>query len=158
MRLTLAILAFIVSVPLSLLLGRWSDRHQRPLAPLVGCATIAAIPAAFASWITDLSLVPKMPLSPARSSNPNLPRSHRSRTPVSRFLRTAQFPDTGTSANGLQKMCKMLTRVQMAHKKWAKCSRQAWYWLALFLYSILYREIVWFTTTSSRQSSETCRP
>ena len=36
-------LVLIVSVPLSLWLGRWSDRHRRPLAPLVLCAGVTAV-------------------------------------------------------------------------------------------------------------------
>lgn len=36
-------LVLIVSVPLSLLLGRWSDVRARPIAPLVLCAALAAV-------------------------------------------------------------------------------------------------------------------
>ncbi|MEQ7874458.1 MFS transporter [Sphingomonas sp. ASV193] len=30
------------SVPVALVVGRWSDRHHRPIAPLIGCALVAA--------------------------------------------------------------------------------------------------------------------
>lgn len=45
----------VVAVPLSLLLGRWSDRHSRPMAPLVGAALVSAtglIAMAFSTGIT----------------------------------------------------------------------------------------------------------
>lgn len=32
----------VAAVPLSLLLGRWSDRHGRPILPLAGCAILCA--------------------------------------------------------------------------------------------------------------------
>ncbi|MEQ5788548.1 MFS transporter [Erythrobacter sp. NFXS35] len=32
----------VCAVPLSLLLGRWSDRHGRPILPLAGCAALCA--------------------------------------------------------------------------------------------------------------------
>lgn len=32
----------VCAVPLSLLLGRWSDRHGRPIMPLAGCAVLCA--------------------------------------------------------------------------------------------------------------------
>lgn len=32
-----------ISVPVSLVFGRWSDRHGRPMAPLVGTAAVAAL-------------------------------------------------------------------------------------------------------------------
>ncbi|MFN3863460.1 MAG: MFS transporter [Erythrobacter sp.] len=35
-------LVLVGAVPLSLLLGRWSDRHGRPIVPLVGCALLCA--------------------------------------------------------------------------------------------------------------------
>ena len=35
-------LVLISAVPVSLLLGRWSDRHRRPVAPLVGAALLCA--------------------------------------------------------------------------------------------------------------------
>ena len=33
----------VVSVPLSLVIGRWSDRQSRPIAPLVICAALASV-------------------------------------------------------------------------------------------------------------------
>ncbi|MFL0355663.1 MFS transporter [Erythrobacter sp. GH1-10] len=33
----------VVSIPLSLLIGRWSDRHARPILPLAACAAMAGI-------------------------------------------------------------------------------------------------------------------
>ncbi len=35
-------LVLVGAVPLSLLLGRWSDRHGRPILPLAGCALLCA--------------------------------------------------------------------------------------------------------------------
>ncbi|GAB4477364.1 MAG: hypothetical protein OHK0018_08210 [Erythrobacter tepidarius] len=35
-------LVLVGAVPLSLVLGRWSDRHQRPLLPLAACALLCA--------------------------------------------------------------------------------------------------------------------
>lgn len=35
-------LVLVGAVPLSLLLGRWSDRHGRPILPLAGCAVLCA--------------------------------------------------------------------------------------------------------------------
>lgn len=35
-------LVLVCAVPLSLLLGRWSDRHGRPILPLAGCALFCA--------------------------------------------------------------------------------------------------------------------
>ncbi|MBI1403108.1 MAG: MFS transporter [Porphyrobacter sp.] len=35
-------LVLVCAVPLSLLLGRWSDRHRRPILPLAGCALLCA--------------------------------------------------------------------------------------------------------------------
>jgi MFS family permease len=36
-------LAMLGSVPLALFLGRWSDRRNRPILPLVGCALVSAL-------------------------------------------------------------------------------------------------------------------
>ncbi|WP_309557515.1 MFS transporter [Erythrobacter fulvus] len=36
-------LVLVCAVPLSLLLGRWSDRHGRPILPLAGCALLCAL-------------------------------------------------------------------------------------------------------------------
>lgn len=35
-------LVLVCAVPLSLLLGRWSDRHARPILPLAGCAMLCS--------------------------------------------------------------------------------------------------------------------
>jgi MFS family permease len=35
-------LVLVCAVPLSLLLGRWSDRHARPILPLAGCALLCS--------------------------------------------------------------------------------------------------------------------
>ena len=44
----------MVAVPLSLLLGRWSDRTRRPLAPLVLCAAASAVGLIVMSFAFDL--------------------------------------------------------------------------------------------------------
>jgi MFS family permease len=36
-------LAMLASAPLALLLGSWSDRRGRPIAPLLGCAVVSAV-------------------------------------------------------------------------------------------------------------------
>ncbi|GMN02136.1 MFS transporter [Erythrobacter sp. MTPC3] len=46
----------IVSVPLTLLLGRWSDRVQRPLAPLVASAAFAGVGLSAMAGAADLPL------------------------------------------------------------------------------------------------------
>ena len=48
-------LVLIVSVPISLWLGRWSDRHQRPLAPLVLCASVTALGLAMMALATGIT-------------------------------------------------------------------------------------------------------
>lgn len=49
-------IVLIVSVPLTLLLGRWSDRVRRPLAPLVASAAFAGIGLAAMAAAADLPL------------------------------------------------------------------------------------------------------
>ena len=46
----------VVSVPLSLLVGRWSDRHERPILPLVCCAVIAAAGLSLMATAAELPL------------------------------------------------------------------------------------------------------
>lgn len=45
----------IVSVPISLWLGRWSDRAGKPIAPLAMCAGIAAIGLAMMALATEIN-------------------------------------------------------------------------------------------------------
>ncbi|TRD11807.1 MFS transporter [Erythrobacter insulae] len=49
-------LVLIVSVPLSLVIGRWSDTHRRPLLPLVGSAMLAAAGLAIMAAALELPL------------------------------------------------------------------------------------------------------
>jgi MFS family permease len=44
----------MVSVPFSLLLGRWSDRHQRPVAPLILCAALSGVGLTMMAFAFDL--------------------------------------------------------------------------------------------------------
>lgn len=44
----------VASVPLSLLLGRWSDMRQRPIAPLAWCAGLSAVGLAIMALAFDL--------------------------------------------------------------------------------------------------------
>lgn len=45
----------VISVPFSLLLGRWSDRKQRPVVPLVLCAGVSAVGLSMMALAGDLS-------------------------------------------------------------------------------------------------------
>ncbi|QFT78858.1 MFS transporter [Erythrobacter sp. THAF29] len=44
----------VVSIPLSLIIGRWSDAHGRPIRPLAACAAIAGIGLVAMSISTEL--------------------------------------------------------------------------------------------------------
>lgn len=46
----------IISVPFSLILGRWSDRHRRPILPLVLCAGIASVGLAIMATALELTV------------------------------------------------------------------------------------------------------
>ncbi|MDJ0643647.1 MAG: MFS transporter [Erythrobacter sp.] len=48
-------LVLIVSVPISLWLGRWSDRQDRPMAPLVACSAVAAAGLVMMALATEIS-------------------------------------------------------------------------------------------------------
>lgn len=48
-------LVLIVSVPISLWLGRWSDRHGRPIAPLVACAAVTAAGLVMMALATEIT-------------------------------------------------------------------------------------------------------
>nr|WP_298930685.1 MFS transporter [uncultured Erythrobacter sp.] len=49
-------IVLIVSIPLSLIMGRWSDVHARPIAPLVACALFSGIGLGIMALAADLPL------------------------------------------------------------------------------------------------------
>nr|WP_255551876.1 MFS transporter [Erythrobacter crassostrea] len=49
-------IVLIISIPLSLIMGRWSDTHQRPIAPLVVCAALAAVGLVVMAFSAELPL------------------------------------------------------------------------------------------------------
>ncbi len=49
-------IVLIISVPLSLWLGRWSDQHARPIAPLALCAALSAIGLMLMAFANELPL------------------------------------------------------------------------------------------------------
>ena len=48
-------LVLIVSVPISLWLGRWSDRSERPIAPLALCAAVTAVGLVMMAMATEIT-------------------------------------------------------------------------------------------------------
>jgi len=49
-------LVLLASVPVALALGRWSDRHSRPLVPLVLCAAVAALGLGVMAFARDIGV------------------------------------------------------------------------------------------------------
>ena len=46
----------LISVPLALMLGRWSDRANRPIAPLAACALLSAVGLVLMAIAEDIDL------------------------------------------------------------------------------------------------------